>query len=254
MKKLISHIIAFLLSISLFLVVAFVFFQIELRASLVTKTLKKINYEEEIHQIISEKVDNYIINDKLKNAYLAYINKDLIKDDLNELINNIYSQKDITINHYRPLYHIVSEYSKNELLRKEYATEVDNIYAKNLFPQKEFQLIHKLYLKTKDVLLIIGATLICLVIFYALLFIINKNWQYHITSLIATGILCLLPFIIIKCFHIFDNIIYNNSTITNFFLQIPNHIAQNLLYVSIGIFLITIAYYLLKKGLFKPKK
>lgn len=254
MKNIISHIIAFLLSLFLFLVLAFLFLQIELRASLVSKTLNKLGYVEQISKVISEKIDNYIMNDELKKVYLAYINEDLIKNDLNEILANIYSSQDSTINHYRPLYHIVSEYSKNELLRKEYATEVDNIYTKNIFPQKEFQLIHQLYLKTKDVILIFGATLICLIIFYALLYILNKNWYFHITSLLATGILCLLPFITIKFFHVFDNIIYNNAIITEFFLQIPYHIAQNLLYVSIGIFLISLAYILLKKGLFKPKK
>jgi len=248
MKNSISHFLAFILMIIFTITIFFVAGEKELRVSVITSKLESTNYYHKIYGVILSKMDDYIINTEVMQLYKDYLTVEMIKNDINKQINNIFFNKPIEISRYDDFYKIINNYSKDSTISKKYAEGIDEIYINNLFPFKELSLIYKLYIPTTEVLFIfIVGLLLCLGI-SLLLFIINKNFKFHIISLLSSSIILILPNVFIKSFGIFDNFIYTNKYYTEALLSIVNGTIFSGFLLGVGILILLIAYKIIKEN------
>lgn len=248
MKNSISHILAFILMVILTVTIFFASGEKELRASIITSKLENGNYYHKIYGTILSKVDDYIVNTEVMQLYKDYLSVDMIKKDINDTITNIYKNKDYKISRYDEFYKIINDYSKDDTISKKYAEGINKIYSNNLFPDNELNIIHKLYVSSTNVLFIIVVALLLSLGLSLLLFIINKNFKFHLISILATGIILILPNIFIKIFGIFDNFIYTNEYYTEILLSIVNGTIANTCLFGLVIIVLLIAYKSIKEG------
>lgn len=234
MKNSISHILSFITTLLLTILIFFVFIELNLRNSILIKSLNNINYYEEAYNTIISKVDDFIINEEVKEKFKESISKDIIKND----INNIIIKKQYDISHYDEFYNIISEYSTDIEICEKYASEINKIYKSNIFPINEYKMLSKFYIKTTDFIIYSLMISGIIVLFEFITFIINKNLKYSKISVLASSIIMILPFIFVRTTNIFNNFIYTNNYYTNFLIKILNNIKNSLFIVGLIIIIV----------------
>ena len=143
MKSSVSHVLSFITTLLFTLLIAFIFIEFNLRHSILINKLNSINYYNSAYNTIVSKVDNFIVNEEIKEKYKDFITKDIIKKDVNSII----SKTDYNISHYDDFYKIINEYSSDVDICEKYSKEIDSIYTNNIFPINEYKLINKFYAK-----------------------------------------------------------------------------------------------------------
>lgn len=249
MKNSISHILSFILMILIILTVCFVVGEKELRAKYIFKNLENINYYEKSYASILSHIDDYIVNSEVKELYDEYFTINIVKSDIRKIVNKVAKDENYTITRYNDLYKIINSYLDDPEINMKYADGINDLYVKNLFPSREYSLIHKLYAKSTDVLFVAIASSIGVLAISLLLFVINKNFKFHIISLMSAGIVFLLPLLFLEIFGIFDNFIYTNKYYTEFLLSIVNNFSYSLFITGLVIFIMLITYKLIKEKL-----
>lgn len=247
MKNSLSHILAFCLMILAVITFLLISFQIELRFSVIKKNLQKNDYYYEAYDNILSKSTDYIINDEVLEIYKNYLNVGIIKEDVNKTINNIVSDNKEVVSRYSDFYEMMINYCKDDVISKKYALELDKIYINNLFPTKELKSIKELYIPSTNLLLFTMALLLIFLIVAVVLFFINKNFKFHVISLLTTSILLMLPLIFIKVFNIFENFLYTNTYYTEFLISIVNNSFSSAYNYGVLILLILVSPKLIKK-------
>lgn len=245
MKNSISHVLSFVLMTLLVVVTVLLIFQKELRGRYIRKTLEDINYYELAYENIITGVEDYIVNDEVREMYVDYITIDLVKSDINKILGNIYQDEDTKFSRYNDFYKIINSYNDDPNIDDKYASGINNIYVKNIFPIYEFNFIHKLHIANVNVLFVALLLLVIALFVFLALFLINKNFKYHIIGIMGYGTILLLPKIIIKVFKIFDSFLYTNPYYTKFLLAIMNNITNSLLIIGLLVILLTIIYKIL---------
>ena len=109
-------------------------------------------------------------------------------------------------------------------------------------------MIKKLYLPTTDVVFILIVGLLICLILSLLLFLINKNFKYHIIAILSSSILFILPKTFVKIFGIFENFVYTNKHFTDALLSIVNNILSNLFLVGLVILILLFTYKFIKEN------
>jgi len=248
MKSSVSHFLAFTLMLTLSFVVVLFFSQKQLTQKQIIKNINTINYYENAYNNITNKVDDYIVNQEVKELYNKYITIDIIKDDVNIILNSIYSNKNVKVSRYDEFYKIINDYNDDKKIDEIYADGINEIYSQNIFPIKEFSLINKLYLDSNDSLFLIVVALGIVVLLSIALFIINRNFKYHRISILSTCVILIMPFVFLEGFGIFKDFLYTNKYYTDFILVIINNIKNYL-----AIFSILWAFTLLVFGIVNKK-
>jgi len=248
MKNSISHVLTFILMIIFSVIIFFVAGEKELRSSVIVNRLEKENYYYKIYGTILSKVDDYVANEEVMQLYKDYLSIDLVKNDVNKIIRNIYANKSLNVSRYDDFYHIINEYSKDSTISKKYAEGINQIYMNNLFPTREMTLIHELYVPTTDVIFILIVALFLCLFISLLLFVLNKNSKFHIIAMLSSSIIFILPNIFIKFFGIFDNFVYTNEYFTDVLISIINNTVSNVCLFGLVIVILLFAYKFIKEN------
>lgn len=246
MKNSISHILSFCLMLIILISIFFTLFQIELRTSIIKKNLNKNDYYYDVYDNFLVKLEDYIINEEVLNIYKEYLNIGIIKKDVNKIVKNITVNKNNEISRYNDFYNVMLSYCDDDIISKKYALELDKIYINNLFPTKEFKLIYKLHTTSNNLLLFDMTTALIILIISVILFIINRNFKFHIISLISSTIILILPNIFLKLFNIFENFIYTNNHYTKILISVIENFISNAFYIGLIVMLMSIFTHLRK--------
>ena len=238
MKNSISNMLSFILMSILVFTIVFVVYEISIRGRILFKKIENINYYDKAYETINSKLDDFIINSDINKAYKAYISKELVKNDINYLINESYGDCK-SVSRYDEFYKIIKKYTNDENVMKIYSTKIDEIYSNNLVPVKELSYINSFYKSTSSVLFTMILLMTICLIFVVLLFFINKNIEFLKSVLLGTATLCIIPFFI-KLFGLFDGFLYTNSYYTDLLVGIINAFVNILFIISVCIFVILI--------------
>lgn len=189
MKSSISHILSFITMISLFFLILFIAFEISVNKGIIKYNLNRIDYYNKATDNIKIKVKEYVVNDDVLNKYLEYINKDLIKEDVDKLLN------DKKVDHYLDFYKLIEEFDDNPDIDDLYAKNINSIYQKNIFPTKEYNLILKYKQKLDFVPILIMLLSISISLSVLLKYMYKKKTYLDISFLGVFILLSLLFFI-----------------------------------------------------------
>ena len=188
MKNSISHILNFILTVLVVLLTVFIAFQISTSKKSIKKILENNYYYDEAHENINNKISNFIINSDILEIYRNYINQDLIKEDLEKYIESDYKYN---INHYDEFYNLVQEYIKDSSISKEYAKNINDIYVKNIFPVKEFELVNKVRFNIENTAFIAMCFLSIFIIISMFILLLNSTFKFVFECLLAYSIISL---------------------------------------------------------------
>ena len=242
MKSSISHVLAFILMILIVFASTFISLRVSFNSKNVIRVLEKNNYYEESYSKIYKEIDDYVINDELNGLYKKYVTKELVKKDINSIINNFYSKKESQINRYDDFYEIFINYNSDSEIAKVYAGEINDIYVRNIFPTSEFNLLNKVYFGSLDFLFGLIIDIVGILLISAVLAIINKNFKYHTYALSGYSIFVIVISVLIKI--IFRDFMYTNEYFTKFLMGIISNI---FIYQIVVAFIIIACLFILKK-------
>ena len=235
MKSSINHVLAFILMILLIFISTFISIKIAFSSKNVIRVLENSEYYEKSYSNIHKEIDNYVINDELNDLYKKHITKDLIEKDINSIISNFYSKKESNINRYDEFYQIFIKYNKDKDMGKTYASEINDIYTKNIFPTSEFNLLNKFYFGSLDLLFVLIISTVAVLFISTILAFTSKKYKYHLYSLSGYSIFIIIVNILIKI--LFRNFMYTNEYFTKFLLSIVSNIFTYQLAIAIIIIL-----------------
>lgn len=248
MKTSISHLLNFILMIILYFTILFSVYEVSISKKNIIKLLNDNYYNNSYNNIMSE-IDNYIVNNEVLELYNKYLSKEMVKEDINIIINNIY-QKNNQLSKYNDFYKIINSYTDDTEICDIYATNINNIYLKNIFPISELTLINKTYIGNTSSLFISIILSSIVVILSVILFLINKNFKYYKISLLSVSMLLLIPKMLVST--LFSNFQYTNQYFTHLLLKIINSIVNILSIIGLITIILLIFNYL--KRLVKNKK
>lgn len=220
MKSRISYVLAFLLMVIIVLIVVLFFGEVSIRQKNVSRVLNKVDYYDKAYDNIINKIDDFVINEDIKNDYVAYVDKNLVKKDINAILLKSFLGEDVNVSHYDDFKGIISKYTKDDVITDKYASYINDIYVKNLFPTKIYNFVLHFYIKTTIVVYLFIILSVLFLLISLVLFILNRNIKYHILSLLSSGICLILPSCVINISGIFKDFIYTNSYFTSFLLNI----------------------------------
>ena len=235
MKKIFSNLVAFLLMGLLIIIIIFNVFEISIKKT--NNYLNKSNYLDMVYENIEDKISEYVYNDELLDDYISFFNKKLIKEDINNLINNK------EINHNNSLNMIINKYTDNQDIINTYTSNIQNIYINNIFPTKEYKIISNYVYTLEDIILINFIIISIIIVIFTILYFLNNNFYYHIVSVNAISYLLIILSIIIKI--LFNKFNYINEYYTSYFKYIINFNAYT--YLGTAIFIIVITVLLIKR-------
>ena len=248
MKTSISHLLNFILMIILYFTILFSVYEVSISKKNIIKLLNDNYYNNSYNNIISE-IDNYIVNNEVLELYNKYLSKEMVKEDINIIINNIY-QKNNQLSKYNDFYKIINSYTDDTEICDIYANNINNIYIKNILPISEVTLINKTYIGRTSSLFISIILSSIVVILSVILFLINKNFKYYKISLLSVSMLLLIPKMLVST--LFSNFQYTNQYFTHLLLKIINSIVNILSIIGLITIILLIFNYL--KRLVKNKK
>lgn len=248
MKTSISHLLNFILMIILYFTILFSVYEVSISKKNIIKLLNDNYYNNSYNNIISE-IDNYIVNNEVLELYNKYLSKEMVKEDINIIINNIY-QKNNQLSKYNDFYKIINSYTDDTEICDIYANNINNIYIKNILPISELTLINKTYIGRTSSLFISIILSSIVVILSVILFLINKNFKYYKISLLSVSMLLLIPKMLVST--LFSNFQYTNQYFTHLLLKIINSIVNILSIIGLITIILLIFNYL--KRLVKNKK
>ena len=213
--------------ISLFFLILFIAFEISVNKGIIKYNLNRIDYYYKATENIKSKVKEYIVNDDILNKYLEYINKDLVKEDVEKLLS------DKKVDHYLDFYKIIEEFDDNPDIDDLYAKNINNIYQKNIFPTKEYNLIFKYKQKLDFVPILIMLLSISISLSVLLKYMYKKKTYLDISFLGVFILLSLLFFVRIYL----NKFTYGTTYYTSFIKSIID--TNMIVYVVfIGLFII----------------
>ena len=248
MKTSISHTLNFILMIILYFTIFFSVYEVSISKKNIIKLLDDNYYNDSYNNII-KKIDNYIVNHEVLELYNKYRSKEMIREDINIIINNIY-QKNNQLSKYDEFYKIINSYTNDTEISNIYATNINNIYLKNILPISELTSINKTYIGNTSSLFISIILSSIIVILSVILFLINKNFKYYKISLLSVSMLLLIPKMLVST--LFSNFQYTNQYFTHLLLKIINSIVNILSIIGLITIILLIFNYL--KRLVKNKK
>lgn len=235
MKKIINHIITFIIMLLLIILSIFIVYQKEISINKISKDLDKINYYQKSYSNILKEIDEYIINIELKEDIINYYTQDKAKIDIINIINGK------EINHYDNLKEIVKKHSNEDNIINDYTTQINKKIINNLFMNEEYKLLSKTRLNLNDTIFIIFIIIILITILLFINYIISKKILFE-SAILSLGLFITIPKIFLILTNILDNFIYTNTYFSELILLIINNIV-NILFI-LGLFISTITIYL----------
>ena len=226
MKKIISHLITFLLFIFISLLIFFNIFEYFISSKTITKTLDNINYYERVQDNIYNNIKYFVTLDEIYELFVNNISVDDIKNDISRLKLSIYNNREFEVNKYDLFYELMYKYSSDEEISEAYAKNIAKIYTNNLFPEYPFQIISKLSLSSISVLYISIILFISIILSNVILFLLNKNFYYQKISLLSSAIFLTLPFIAVNVFQIFKDFFFTNTYFSNLLVTMVENILR----------------------------
>lgn len=235
MKKIINHIITFIIMVLLIILSIFIVYQKEISINKISKDLDKINYYQKSYSNILKEIDEYIINIELKDDIINYYTQDKAKTDIIDIINGK------EINYYDNLKEIVKKHSNEDNIINDYTTQINKKIINNLFMNEEYKLLSKTRLNTNDTIFIIFIIIILITILLFINYIISKKILFE-SAILSLGLFITIPKVFLILTNILDNFIYTNIYFSELILLIINNIV-NILFI-LGLFISTITIYL----------
>ena len=234
MKDKISYVLSFAIMVVLFLLILYVGFELSIRSSLVKHNLESINYYDKAFDNIKEEISNYIVNEDILKDYLDFINKDMIKNDINDLIN----KKEI--DHKDDFYKIINKYDSSKEICELYSSNINDIYKNNLFPSREFGIISIFKLR-QDFIPFLIIFIVLLTTMCVILKAINNKRLFIDVSLMGTSIMI---FMLLIVRHYLKGLYYTNDYFTLFIKKI---IDSNVIIDILLLLLIILAIIVVRK-------
>ena len=242
MKTSISHIISFICMILISILTIFIVFEISIRDNILIKKLDNSYYYKDAYDNIIYNIDKSIVNEEIKEDYKKIISEELVMNDVKKIIT---TRNDVS--HYSNFYDIISKYSSDTEICDKYATLVNNIYSKSIFPTREYKLIKKLYIRTKNCISYILVLISIIMMLELGLYIINNNFKFNLITLISSSILNMIPFIFINILGIFRYFFYTNSYFTNSLVGIVNFNINILFILGLVVLVMLLIFKTLKR-------
>ncbi|MCI8671577.1 MAG: hypothetical protein HFI36_06080 [Bacilli bacterium] len=265
-KTIITHFINFTLSISIFLLIVLSIFSITIfNEKYLLNYLTKENYYEKSYQSIVEHFENNLIQSGIEeNIIEKVIKKEYVIEDINSIIANIYTNKQISINSINirtnfnnTITDILKEHNRYPSIEEQNDIKVledklANIYEKELLYSPD--LINKLYqniniLKKLTYVLILIISLIIINLLAIIIYHLKDIKKNIGIALLSSGLI----FTAIK-YYIGDTFKYILFINKNFSELVINIITNILKYVGIiGLILGLLGFILIILSIFKKK-
>lgn len=244
MKKIISHLINFILMLATFSIIfLFIISSTILNKNYLIKSLETNNYYESIyHNIISSFESNLMPSGIEENILNKLITKEIVTTDLNNIINHIYNQEELKLytlelraNFNQEINNILANnnkeasYEEQENIKRLEDTlasiyEDELLYSRSIIEQAStnYQTITHLIKISQIVLLLIIIDLI------AIHFFLLKNSQKNIgISLLATGVINII--IHLSIINIYHQVLIINQAFSNVLKYIATSILTRML-------------------------
>ncbi len=268
-KKIISYILAFLLSLLVIAVFILGYINSALFNEVNIKTsMKDTNYYYNIYSIINDTANDYVLQSGFDSKVLDnVITEYQAQEDMNQVIDGLYNNKKVEIDtdklkkklHENILKqieeenHVVTESNKADI--EEFEKSVIDAYKSNIYYSQE--VINKISLYIQKIHKTLNIVVICLIVVILILVLIMfKVYEPSIgVGFITAGVF----FIVIKGFSVI-NIAINNILILNWafsrtLVYILNNLVQRIFITGIIITIVGVASMLLSEFMrHKPKR